>query len=113
MWAPTQSLYSKILSTLDCAKSVPLARCYIYFCMNHPTHFHPSFPFKPEAPQLIDSDCLWDAQEYDDLVHEFMTATKQLYGEKVLVQVCILISISFPKIVESNEIQLLLTESFD
>ncbi|KAH9544841.1 hypothetical protein CY35_12G016400 [Sphagnum magellanicum] len=25
-------------------------------------------------------------QEYDDLVHEFMTATKQLYGEKVLVQ---------------------------
>jgi hypothetical protein len=81
--------------------------------MNHPTHFHPSFPFKPEAPQLIDSDCLWDAQEYDDLVHEFMTATKQLYGEKVLVQVCILISISFPKILESNEIQLLLMETFD
>jgi hypothetical protein len=26
-------------------------------------------------------------QEYDDLVHEFMTATKQAYGEKVLVQV--------------------------
>jgi malate dehydrogenase (oxaloacetate-decarboxylating)(NADP+) len=25
-------------------------------------------------------------QEYDDLVHEFMTATKQAYGEKVLVQ---------------------------
>ncbi len=30
---------------------------------------------------------LLDVQEYDDLVHEFMTATKQAYGEKVLVQV--------------------------
>lgn len=26
-------------------------------------------------------------QEYDDLLHEFMCACKQAYGEKVLVQV--------------------------
>lgn len=28
---------------------------------------------------------LW--QEYDELIEEFMTAVKQLYGEKVLIQV--------------------------
>lgn len=27
-------------------------------------------------------------QEYYELLHEFMTAVKQNYGEKVLVQVC-------------------------
>lgn len=27
-------------------------------------------------------------QEYDELLHEFMMACKQAYGEKVLVQVC-------------------------
>jgi hypothetical protein len=31
--------------------------------------------------------CPLHAQEYDDLIHEFMMATKQAYGEKVLVQV--------------------------
>lgn len=29
-------------------------------------------------------------QEYAELLHEFMSAVKQNYGEKVLVQVCIL-----------------------
>lgn len=29
---------------------------------------------------------MWN-QEYDDLLHEFMMACKQAYGEKVLIQV--------------------------
>lgn len=32
--------------------------------------------------------CLFPLQEYAELLHEFMTAVKQNYGEKILVQVC-------------------------
>jgi len=31
--------------------------------------------------------CFCDAQEYHELLEEFMTAVKQNYGEKVLTQV--------------------------
>lgn len=39
-----------------------------------------------ERPKILSLDA-WLLQEYAELMHEFMTAVKQFYGEKVLIQV--------------------------
>lgn len=38
---------------------------------------------------------MFTLQEYYDLLHEFMNAVKQNYGEKVLVQVIVITPIVF------------------
>ncbi len=59
---------------------------YLFFCMIHPALFFLCL-WSCWRHQPGHFSHLLDVQEYDDLVHEFMTATKQAYGEKVLVQV--------------------------
>ncbi len=86
--APTHSHFSTILSTLDCIKSVRLARCFIFVIFKLLLH----------PPGFISCQTLWLTthwfgkllviffpQEYDEL-HEFMLIMRQTYGEKMIVQ---------------------------
>lgn len=45
------------------------------------------FPFEQSLTTSVGWCMGLSKQEYDELLHEFMTACKQAYGEKVLVQV--------------------------
>jgi hypothetical protein len=90
MWAPTQSLFSTILSTLDCVRSVQLARCFIFAIFKlllHPPGFIGCQTLWLTTHWLGKLLVIFFPQEYDELLHEFMSAVKQAYGEKVLVQV--------------------------
>jgi hypothetical protein len=59
MWAPTQSHFSTILSTLDCVRSVQLARCFIFAIFELLLHFLDSLAVRHSDLLHIDLVSSW------------------------------------------------------